>query len=131
MSGSDLFERIDSVERKLEIRRDRTARHLEEARADAERSVQTGMKWAPLLAAGALGAAAFRVGRHWRAPAGLTPQPPSERANGREAAGPGAAAAVAAIGGTLIRAAFTPQARELWRMWQASRDRSRRNGNGS
>jgi hypothetical protein len=58
-----LIEQIGMVKRRLEIRRERTVRHIREARDGITSGIQNGMKWAPLAVIGALGAAAFVVGR--------------------------------------------------------------------
>ena len=131
MSEITLEKQIGDTERRLEMRRERVARHLEEARAETDDRVRTGLKWAPLIV----------VGRHWRD--GLqggtsTPcqcrewrrsPPPAYRANGANGAAAMAAprpngtrsfATLASVAGVVARAALhLSQARELWRLYSS------------
>ena len=105
-----LTDRIAQVERKLELRRQRTARHWSEARAHVERA--TG--WLPLLAvAGAL-AIGIATGRG----AGPVPSAPLRKA--------GVLAPVAAIVATAMRFALSPQSRMLWSAVRSAREAARR-----
>ena len=111
-----LAEQIGTVERKLEIRRERTLRHLQEARDDVQSGIESGKKWAPLVLVGALGATAFAVGR--RRPGSVDSD--GGRAGTRRST-TGVLATAAAVAGMVARVALTPQARDLWRAWRSSR----------
>jgi hypothetical protein len=113
--GRALTEQIGIVERRLEIRRERTVQHIQQADAEIKSRIQNGMKWAPLGVVGALGAAAFVVGRRRRANGASEP---SARVNGGgpvNRTGPGALATVAALADIVVRIALAPEVRELWR----------------
>jgi hypothetical protein len=100
-------ERIALIERKLEIRRERTQRHWRETRAHVER--RTG--WWPLVAAvGALviGVAAGRPARPTPALAATTRKT-------------GGFATLFALGATALRFALSPGGRALWSAFRAGR----------
>ena len=129
MSEITLEKQIGDTERRLEMRRERVARHLEEARAETDNRVRTGLKWAPLIVVGAIGAMAFRAGRRHHVHAGNgTSTPPANRANGANGTVSMAAskpngthtfATLASVAGVVARAALSPQARELWRLYSS------------
>lgn len=102
-----ITEQIALVERKLDLRRRRTVRHLGEARA----SVQRATAWLPLL--GVLGVlfAGMAAGRRGHASA--------------PAAGPvartGIFATLLAVGATAARLAMSPAGRALWATLQSAR----------
>lgn len=98
---------IALVERKLEIRRERTRRHWDEARAHGER----GIRWLPLL--GAVGALAVGIA------AGRRPRAVAATAT-RKA---GVVATLAAVGATALRVALSPGGRALWAALRAGRPR--------
>ena len=54
MSEITLEKQIDDTERRLEMRRERVARHVQEARAETDNRLRTGLKWAPLIVVGAI-----------------------------------------------------------------------------
>jgi hypothetical protein len=101
-SPRSLDQQIALVERRLELRRERMDRHLGEVRTGVERATS----WWPLAAAvGALGIGfAF-----WRRETAATP--------GRSA---GLLTTLAAVAGTAVRIALSPQARMLWASVRAS-----------
>jgi hypothetical protein len=76
MSEGTLEKQIDDTERRLEMRRERVARYMQEARAESGSRLRLGLKWAPLILVGALGAMAFNAGRR-RYPARVAPLPPA------------------------------------------------------
>ena len=138
MSEVTLEKQIGDTERRLEMRRERVARRVQEVRAETDNRLRAGMKWAPLIVVGALGAMAFTAGRR-RATAGQTVSTPRvHRANGTNGAngsvamaasrpnGTHAFATLASVAGVVARAALSPQARELWRMYVSRRDTGRR-----
>ena len=132
MSEITLEKQIGDTERRLEVRRERVARHVQEARAEADNRLRTGLKWAPLIVVGAIGAMAFNAGRRHHVSAGNgASSPRANRVNG--ANGANAAATVAApnsngtrtfatlasVASVVARAALSPQARELWRLYNS------------
>jgi hypothetical protein len=102
-----ITEQIALVERKLELRRERTQRHWREARAKVER----GAGWLPLL--GVLGALLLGVaaGRKRDAP----PAKPAART--------GLVATLLALGATAARIAMSPAGRALWAAIRSTRTR--------
>jgi hypothetical protein len=99
-----LDERIAACERKLELRRDRTVRHLREVRT----GVSSVSRWLPLVVVGgalAIGIVAAR--RHTTSSAAAT----AVRRTGW-------LATAVAIAGTGVRVATSPQARALWSAWR-------------
>ena len=131
MSEITLEKQIGDTERRLEMRRERVARHLQQARAETDDRLRTGLKWAPLIVVGALGAMAFRAGRrHHASPRQGSSPPRASRANGANGAATMAApqsngtrsiATLASVAGVVARAALSPQARELWRLYVSRR----------
>ena len=129
MSEITLEKQIGDTERRLEMRRERVARHLEEARAETDDRVRAGLKWAPLIVVGAIGAMAFRAGRRHHVTVGNgASTPPVNRANGTNGSvagvapkpnGTGSFATLASVAGVVARAALSPQARELWRLYNS------------
>jgi len=129
MSEFTLEKQIGDTERRLEVRRERVARHVQEARAEADNRLRTGLKWAPLIVVGAIGAMAFSAGRRHHASAGQGISPPRvNRVNGANGAATMAApkpngtssfATLASVAGVVARAALSPQARELWRLYNS------------
>ncbi|MEO8507702.1 MAG: hypothetical protein ABI593_08740 [Betaproteobacteria bacterium] len=106
-SERGLDERISTVERKLELRRERTVRHLQELRA----GVGSASRWLPLIAAGgALGVGILAARR--RTVLSTT---------GTAVRRTGWLAAAIAMAGTAIRVAMSPQARVLWSAWRDNR----------
>lgn len=104
-----ISESIALVERRLQIRRERMVRHLQEARAEVRRST----KWLPYVAAViALGAAGFAVARHGRK------RPTVSAATVRTTQRAGVAATVLALLGTAVRFALSPSGRALWQAWR-------------
>ena len=129
MSEITLEKQIGDTERRLEMRRERVARRLQEARAETDNRLRTGLKWAPLIVVGAIGAMAFSAGRrhHASAPRGISP-PRAKPVNGANGAATMAApkpngtssfATLATVAGVVARAALSPQARELWRLYNS------------
>lgn len=124
MSEVILEKQIGDMERRMEMRRERVARHVREARAETAYRLRTGLKWAPLILVGAVGAMAFRAGRrrHANGGRGISP-PPANGANravdmtGPKPNGTRSLATIATVAGVVARAALTPQARELWRLY--------------
>jgi len=133
MNEVTLEKQIDDTERRLEMRRARVARHVQEARAETDSRLRTGLKWAPLIAVGAVGAMAFRAGlrRDPTVSPRVTPPPlngasrpinvTAEKANGTRSL-----ATLATVAGVVARAALSPQAQELWRLYLSRRGRSQR-----
>jgi len=129
MSEITLEKQIGDTERRLEMRRERVARHLEEVRTETDDRLRTGLKWAPLIVVGAIGAMAFRAGRRHNFKAGNGASPlPANRANGANGSVAAAApkpngtrsfATLASVAGVVARAALSPQARELWRLYNS------------
>jgi hypothetical protein len=127
MSDVTLEKQIGDTERRLEMRRERVARHVQEIRAETDDRLRAGMKWAPLVAVGALGAMAFTAGRRH----GQTASPARvHRANGANATvaitspkpnGTSSFATLASVAGVVARAALSPQARELWQLYVSRR----------
>ena len=102
-----LAEQIAQVERKLDLRRQRTRRHWDETRSALQR---LSSKLPLLAAAGAL-AAGVMAGRSRPAPAMIAPG----------TARVGVAATVLTVASTLARLATSPAARSLWTAYRASR----------
>ena len=102
-----LAEQIAQVERKLDLRRQRTRRHWDESRSALQRL--TGKL--PLLAAAGALAAGVMAGRSRPAPA----------MNAPGTARVGVAATVLTVASTLARLATSPAARSLWTAYRASR----------
>ncbi len=139
MTDVTLEKQIGDTERRLEMRRERVARRVQEVRAETDNRLRAGMKWAPLIVVGALGAMAFTAGRRRGATVEQTVSTPRvHRANGTNGAngsvataasrpnGTHAFATLASVAGVVARAALSPQARELWRMYVSRRDNGRR-----
>jgi len=102
-----LDEQIAQVERKLDLRRERTRRHWDESRVALRRLTDR----LPLLAvAGAL-VAGVVAGRARPAPAMTAPRTVHV----------GVAATVLTLGSTLLRLATSPTAQSLWQAYRASR----------
>jgi hypothetical protein len=104
-----LAEQIAQVERKLDLRRQRTRRHWDETRSALHRL--TGKL--PLLAAAGALAAGVMAGRSRPAPAPAMTAPGTARV--------GVAATVFTVASTLARLATSPAARSLWQAYRASR----------
>ena len=132
MSEVTLEEQISDMERRLEMRRELVARHVQEVRAETDNRLRKGFRWAPLIAVGAIGVMAFRAGRRHHVSAGQGTLPsPANIANGANGAAGAAATAVpkpngtrslatlATVAGVVARAALTPQAREIWRLYRS------------
>ena len=102
-----LAEQIAQVERKLDLRRERTRRHWDESRVALRRL--TGKL--PLLAAAAALAAGVIAGRSRPAPGNSAPR----------RAGVGIAATALTLASTVVRLAMSPAARSLWQAYRASR----------
>lgn len=93
-----ITDQIALVERRVEVRRERTVRHWHEAHAATARAT----RWVPLL----LLAGAFVVGLGWaRRP---------ETAPARQVPKTGLLATLVALGGFALRIALSPQSRALW-----------------
>ena len=109
---ASLEEQIGLAERKLEARRERTLQHLRQTREQIDGEIERVKKWTPLVMVGIAGATGVALGRRRSGGYGATVshQPQSKHA--------GVLAAVVAIAGTLGRAALTPQAHDLWRLWR-------------
>ncbi len=102
-----LDERIATVERKLELRRERIVRHLQEVRA----GVGSASRWLPLIAAGgALVVGVLAARRRTVSPATATAVRRTSWL-----------ATAVAIAGTATRVAMSPQARALWNAWRDNR----------
>ena len=129
MSEVTLEKQIGDTERRLEMRRERVARHVQEVRVETDNRLRTGLKWAPLIVVGAIGAVAFNAGRRHHVSAGQGISPPRvNRVNGANGAATMAApkpngtssfATLASVAGVVARAALSPQARELWRLYNS------------
>lgn len=106
-----LDEQIAQVERKLDLRRERTRRHWDESRAALRRLTDK----LPLLAAGGALAVGVIAGRSRLAPAARAPTtvPTTARV--------GFAASALTVASTLARLATSPAARSLWQAYRASR----------
>ena len=102
-----LVEQIAQVERKLDLRRERTRRHWDESRVALRRV--TGKL--PLLAATAALAVGVIAGRSHPAPT----------LNAPRTARVGVAATVLTLASTLARLAMSPAARSLWQAYRSSR----------
>ena len=102
-----LAEQIAQVERKLDLRRERTRRHWDESRAALRRLTDK----LPLVAAAGALAVGVMAGRSRSAPA-MT-------ATGT--ARVGVAATALTVASTLARLATSPAARSLWTAYRASR----------
>ena len=102
-----LAEQIAQVERKLDLRRERTRRHWHESRA-ALRRVKDKL---PLLAATAALAAGVFAGRSHPAP----------MLNAPRTARVGVAATALTLASSVVRLAMSPAARSLWQAYRASR----------
>ena len=93
-----ITDQIALVERRVEVRRERTVRHWHEAHAATVRAT----RWVPLLFL----AGAFVVGLGWaRRP---------ETAPVRQVPKTGLLATLVALGGFALRIALSPQSRALW-----------------
>jgi hypothetical protein len=103
-SERGLDERIAAVERKLELRRERTIRHLREVRA----GVVSSSRWLPLIAAGG----ALLVGILAARRRTVSPATAVRRTSWL--------ATAVAIAGTATRVA-SPRARALWSAWRDNR----------
>jgi hypothetical protein len=106
-TGRSLDEQIAQVERKLDLRRERTRRHWDESRVAWRRLTDK----LPLLAAAGALAAGVMAGRSRQAPAMSAPR----------AAQAGVAATALTLGGILLRLATSPAAQSLWQAYRASR----------
>ena len=113
-----LVEQISTVERKLEIRRERASRHLQQTRDELKIGIESGKKWAPLVLVGALGAAAFAAGRRRRDSIDFVGECVERQ---RSIRSPGVLATAAAVAGLVARVVLAPQTRDLWRLWRSSR----------
>ena len=102
-----LAEQIAQVERKLDLRRERTRRHWNESRVALRRLAGR----LPILAAAAALAVGVMAGRSRPAPGNSAPR----------TAGVGVAATVLTLANTLTRLAMSPAARSLWQAYRSSR----------
>lgn len=102
-----LDERISAVERRLELRRARTVRHLQELRA----GVGSASRWLPLIAAGGALVVGILAARR------RTISSASATAVRRT----GWLAATVTTASTAYRVAMSPQARALWSAWRDHR----------
>lgn len=106
-----LSEQVALVERRIELRRERTRRHWDEVRSDAQRSV----RWAPLVGVVAMAWLGFTLARQRGA---------TTASAGRTAAmtrAPSLWATLAALAATATRFALSPQGRALWNAWRDAR----------
>jgi hypothetical protein len=106
-TGRSLDEQIAQVERKLDLRRERTRRHWDESRVAWRRLTDK----LPLLAAAGALAAGVMAGRSRQAPAMTAPR----------TAHVGFAATAVTLGTFLLRVATSPAAQSLWHAYRASR----------
>ena len=102
-----LTEQIAQVERKLDLRRERTRRHWDESRAALRRLTDK----LPLVAAAGALAVGVMAGRSRPAPA----------MTATDTARVGVAATALTVASTLARMATSPAARSLWTAYRASR----------
>ena len=109
-SDRSLGEQIELVERKLDLRRQRTTRHLQEAKAAVSRKTA----WAPLV----LVAAALLVGGAI-AHRSNSSRSSSSYAAARPSRSAGLLATFAAAAATAVRLATSPMGRTLWAAWRA------------
>lgn len=111
-----LAEQIAQVERRLELRRERTMRHLAEARTD----VDGALRWLPLV--GVVGALVVGVivGRR---PA-VAPHAVAAPSGATSFARTGLLATIVGLAGTALRIALSPQARALWAAYRDRRSHS-------
>jgi len=111
-------DRIKDVERRIEVRRERTARHFDEAREEVSRIAAKAAGWLPMVAVAgslAVGFAAARIPPKRVAPVVKTMRPASARG--------GIIASVLALGATALRIAASSEARTFWNALRAFRAR--------
>jgi hypothetical protein len=109
-SNRSLGEQIELVERKLDVRRQRTTRHWQETKSAVSRKTA----WAPLfLVAAALLAGAALAHRSPRSSGTAT------HSNTGPSRSAGLLATFAAAAATAIRLATSPMGRTLWSAWRA------------
>ena len=103
------------IEHRLDLRRVRMARHLQELQVDLKRA----RKWLPYAGAiVALGIGGFAAARA----VGARREPIAE-VSVRTTRRPNIAATAIALIGTAVRYAMSAQGRALWRAWRARKDR--------
>jgi hypothetical protein len=100
-----ITDQIALVERRVELRRERTVRHWQEARAATARAT----RWVPLLFL----AGAFVVGLGWGRQRETVPAQQVPKV--------GLLATLMALGGSALRIALSPQSRALWTAFRATR----------
>jgi hypothetical protein len=105
--GPSLAEQIAQVERKLDLRRERTRRHWDESRLALRRVAD---KLPVLAAAGAL-VVGVMAGRSRPAPAMAA----------HRTARVGVAATLLTLASAVVRLAMSPAARSLWQAYRVSR----------
>ncbi len=109
-SNRSLSEQIELVERKLDLRRQRTTRHWQETKT----AVAHKTAWAPLvLVVAALLAGVALAHRSPRSGG------PATHSNTRPSRSAGTFATFAAAAATAIRLATSPMGRTLWSAWRA------------
>ena len=111
-------DRIKDVERRIEVRRERTARHFDETREEVSRIAVKAASWLPMVAVAgslAVGFAAARVPLKRAAPVEKTVRPAAARG--------GIIASILAVGATALRIAASSEARTFWNAVSAFRTR--------
>jgi hypothetical protein len=106
-----LSAQVAMTERRIELRRARARRHWEEVQADWQRSA----RWAPLLGVAGMAWLGYMLARQRSAtPAVAAPSPGKTGAAGLWVT-------LAALAGSALRLAASPQARALWNAWRQAR----------
>lgn len=109
-----ITEQIALVERRVELRRERTVRHWQEARAATARAT----RWVPLLFL----AGVFVVGLGW----GRRRETVPETVPAQQVPKAGLLATLIALGGSALRIALSPQSMALWTAFRATRNPANR-----
>jgi hypothetical protein len=115
---NSVAEEIRQVERRVEIRRERTLRHFAEAREE----VMKLARWAPLLVIAGSLAIGFVVSRYPKSGAAAAKVQVSA-APARASAARGILASILALAATAMRVAGSNEARTFWNAFRAFRAR--------
>jgi hypothetical protein len=107
-----LSAQVALIERKLEVRRERTRRHWREMQSDVREIAERGARWAPLVGVAAVTWFGFKLAR---------PQGGASAFGARRVASAGIWAPLVALVTTGLRIAFSPQGRELLDAWRRGR----------
>jgi hypothetical protein len=110
-----ISDKVELVERKVEVRRARMRRHWHEVQSDIHRTAQRSARWTPLVGIAAVTLVGFTLARQ---------QGTATSALVGRRAGASAWASLVALAATALQFASSSQGRELWNAWRRARSPS-------